>query len=89
MTAALTRPVDVAPAGHGSVLSGTWQLIRLALRRDRITLPIWILVIAVIPGSAVGAYQQVYPTAAERAALTAGMGTNPSLSLLYGPGFDL
>jgi ABC-2 type transport system permease protein len=89
MTAALDRPVDVASAGHGGALSGTWQLIRLALRRDRITLPVWILVIAVIPGSAVSAYQQFYPTAAERAALTAGMGANPSLSLLYGPAFDL
>jgi ABC-2 type transport system permease protein len=29
------------------------------------------------------------PAAAERVALTAGMGANPWLSLLYGPVFDL
>jgi ABC-2 type transport system permease protein len=89
MTATLDRPVAAAPAVDQGGLAGTWQLIRLALRRDRITLPIWVLVIGAIPASGVGAYEQFYPTAAERVALTAGMGANPSLSLLYGPVFDL
>jgi len=72
-----------------NALLGTGQLVRLALRRDRIALPLWVLVIGVLPASAAGAYDQLYPDAATRASLTAGMGANPSLTLLYGPAFDL
>jgi ABC-2 type transport system permease protein len=63
--------------------------MRLALRRDRIVLPIWSLVIAVVPAMTAGTYEQLYPTAAQRAALNASMGDNPSIALLYGPAFDL
>ncbi|GAA2988974.1 ABC transporter permease [Actinokineospora diospyrosa] len=72
-----------------SGITGTWPLIRLALRRDRVILPIWIVVLSVIPGSTVSAYEQLYPTAAARASLNAGTGSNPSVAVLYGPAFDL
>ncbi|PXY32671.1 ABC transporter permease [Prauserella muralis] len=71
------------------MLAGTGQLVRLALRRDRIVLPLWVLVIGVMAAAGAGAYETLYPTQAERAALTATMGSNPSLTLLYGPAFDL
>lgn len=29
-----------------NAFAGTWQLLRLALRRDRILLPVWIVVFA-------------------------------------------
>ena len=70
-------------------MSGTWSLIRLALRRDRVTLPIWIVVLGVLPASMADAYETFYPTAAERAGLTASIGRNPSVAVLYGPAFDL
>lgn len=79
-------PYSSARASH---LTGTWHLIRLALRRDRIVLPIWLLVLALAPAGTVGAYEQLYPTQVEREALTASMGNNPSIALLYGPAFDL
>ncbi|NIJ09933.1 ABC-2 type transport system permease protein [Saccharomonospora amisosensis] len=79
-------PYSSTRAGN---LAGTWQLIRLALRRDRIVLPIWLLVLALTPAGTVGAYEQIYRTQAEREALTASMGENPSIALLYGPAFDL
>ncbi len=69
--------------------SGTRALVRLALRRDRITLPIWIAVLGVIPASVYGSYSTFYPTAAERSALTSTIGRNPSVAVLYGPAFDL
>ncbi|HET6501921.1 MAG TPA: ABC transporter permease [Amycolatopsis sp.] len=70
-------------------LVGTRQLVRLALRRDRIVMPIWVLLLGIIPASTAGVYDQLYPDAAGRAALTAGMAANPTMSLLYGPAFDL
>jgi ABC-2 type transport system permease protein len=88
MTATLDRPPAVS-AVRGHTLTGTWQLIRLALRRDRIILPLWVLLLAFIPSSNTGAYATLYPTAAERAALTGSIGANPSVAVLYGPAFDL
>ncbi|NKQ54945.1 ABC transporter permease [Amycolatopsis sp. K13G38] len=70
-------------------LVGTRQLTRLALRRDRIVLPIWVVILGVLPASTMGLYDSLYPDAAARASLTRTMGANPSLSLLYGPAFDL
>lgn len=68
---------------------GTWQLVRLALRRDRISLPLWVVVLGVLPASTVAAYEQLYPTQASRAPLTAMLGGNPAITVIYGPAFDL
>ena len=72
-----------------SSLVGTGALIRLALRRDRLTLPIWIVVLGVMPASIANAYETFYPSAADRAGLTATIGRNPSVAVIYGPAFDL
>ncbi|MFD2418318.1 ABC transporter permease [Amycolatopsis pigmentata] len=69
--------------------AGTRHLVRLALRRDRVVLPLWVLVLGVIPVTTTGVYDQLYPDAASRAALTATTSANPTLSLLYGRAFDL
>jgi ABC-2 type transport system permease protein len=87
MTATLSRAeAEVAPAHE---LAGTWHLTRLALRRDRVVLPIWIVLLSIIPASTVKTFTQFYPTVADRQALQAGANTNPSYALLYGPPFDL
>ncbi|GHG18966.1 MULTISPECIES: ABC transporter permease [Amycolatopsis] len=86
MTATLARPVVVAPAHE---LAGTGHLTRLALRRDRVILPIWIVLLSVVPASSVNTFTQFYPTVADRLALQAGANANPSYALLYGPPFDL
>ncbi|MGW3997235.1 ABC transporter permease [Amycolatopsis sp. NPDC004772] len=87
MTATLTRPeAAVAPAHE---LAGTGHLTRLALRRDRVVLPIWIVLLSVVPASTVNTFTQFYPTVADRLALQAGANANPSYALLYGPPFDL
>ncbi|MDT7726283.1 MAG: polyether ionophore transport system permease protein [Actinomycetota bacterium] len=88
MTATLER-LPAPPSGPSHSFVGTWQLARLALRRDRIVLPLWIVILSVIPSSNAGAYDTLYPTVAERAALTASIGANPSVAVLYGPAFDL
>ncbi|RZS45008.1 ABC-2 type transport system permease protein [Herbihabitans rhizosphaerae] len=72
-----------------AALVGTRQLVRLALRRDRIILPIWILVLSFLPASTAKLYHELYPTEAARQALISGAGKNPSISVIYGPAFDL
>ncbi|WP_439385669.1 ABC transporter permease [Amycolatopsis lexingtonensis] len=87
MTATLSHAeADVAPAHE---LAGTWHLTRLALRRDRVVLPIWIVLLSIVPASTVNTFTQFYPTVADRLALQAGANANPSYALLYGPPFDL
>ncbi|MFI5637277.1 ABC transporter permease [Streptomyces goshikiensis] len=68
-------------------LAGTGALLRLALRRDRVMAPVWILVVAMLVLSLPGSLESVYGTAAERERLLATMATNGSLRALYGPVF--
>ena len=69
-------------------LSGTGALIRLILRRDRILLPIWILLLAVLPIFTAASFAELYPTAVERQAFAGTAGSNPALVALYGPLFS-
>lgn len=68
-------------------LAGTGTLLRLALRRDRVMMPVWIMVVAMTVLSLPASLESVYGTAAERARLIGTMNTNGSLRALYGPVF--
>ncbi|MGW2435191.1 ABC transporter permease [Streptomyces goshikiensis] len=68
-------------------LAETGALLRLALRRDRVMAPVWILVVAMLVLSLPGSLESVYGTAAERERLLATMTANGSLRALYGPVF--
>jgi len=72
-----------------TALAGTGELVRLALRRDRVTLPLWLAVLGLMPALVANAYAELYPTEALRAPLTTMVGSNPSLAVLLGPAFDL
>ncbi|GAA0995554.1 ABC transporter membrane-spanning protein [Acrocarpospora macrocephala] len=67
---------------------GTGVLVRLALRRDRLLLPVWILVIVAIPVAIASAIAELYPDVGQRLALGATMMANPALQALTGPIFD-
>ncbi|MFF3785469.1 ABC transporter permease [Streptomyces sp. NPDC001933] len=69
-------------------LAGTWTLLRLALRRDRIMLPIWVLALGGSFSSVGSSISSIYDTAAQRAELAASMNGNSSLRAMYGPVFD-
>ncbi|MFD7257852.1 ABC transporter permease [Streptomyces sp. NPDC059874] len=69
-------------------LVGTGALLRLALRRDRVMMPVWVLVTTLTVASMPGALGKVYATAAERAAAAASMNANSSMRALYGPVFS-
>ncbi|MEU6662470.1 ABC transporter permease [Streptomyces sp. NPDC046821] len=86
MTATALAPATAkAPSRH---LAGTGALLRLALRRDRVMIPVWVAVVAMLVLSMPGALDSVYGTAAERADLARSMVANTSMRAMYGPVFS-
>ncbi|MFF2849568.1 ABC transporter permease [Streptomyces sp. NPDC058001] len=73
--------------GGSRPLAGTGTLLRLALRRDRVMIPVWVLVISVMVLSMPGTLKGLYTTAAERADFAQSMVGNSSLRAMYGPVF--
>jgi ABC-2 type transport system permease protein len=67
-----------------SGLAGARELAKLALRRDRIMLPVWIYALTAISLSGGYALKLVYKTAAARESLAASVHTTPALKFLYG-----
>ncbi|HEY8482006.1 MAG TPA: ABC transporter permease [Spirillospora sp.] len=51
-----------------SAFTGTLRLARLALRRDRVQLPVWMLALAAVTGAVASSVTGVYDTAEEQAA---------------------
>ncbi len=77
------------PAGSGTAdLAGTWTVARLVMRRDRILLPVWLLVLAAVAASSAAATVGIYPTAAERRAAAEAVNSAPALVALYGRIYD-
>src|SRR5829696_3237815 len=70
-------------------LAGTLTLIRHIVRRDRFRLIIWVAVPVFLITSTYSAYEGLYPTVESRQGLQVQMGASTSLTLLYGPAFDL
>src|SRR5690348_10329090 len=71
----------------GRQLAGTTTLLRLALRRDRVMMPVWVLAVASMVLAVPASLESLYATAAERADLLTTMNSNGSLRALYGPVF--
>jgi ABC-2 type transport system permease protein len=65
-------------------LMGTGRLIRLAVRRDRVQLPIWIVGSAVLIAAAAAAVADEFPTEAERVTALRGAGSSPAVLLMRG-----
>ena len=57
--------------------TGTGSLIRLALRRDRILLPVWILVFVALAASSAASTADLYPTLESRVQLATTANANP------------
>ena len=73
------------PVRTESALTGTFGLLRLYLRRDRIVLPLWVLLLSLPLASVyIGSIETVYPTAAQRAAFAASIMASPAQRALYG-----
>lgn len=74
-------------AGGSRQFAGVGGLLRLALRRDRVMVPLWVLLVGGTTASAAGSLGDLYGTPAERADVVESMATNSSLRSLYGPVF--
>ena len=84
-TVAGPRHARPEPARSESVFTGTFGLLRLYLRRDRIVLPLWVLLLSLPLASVyIGSIETVYPTAAQRAAFAASIMASPAQRALYG-----
>lgn len=78
------RPAYPAPQ-RGSNFSGTLGMLRLYLRRDRISLPLWVFLLSVPLATVyVGSIEKVYPTQAARAGFAASIMASPAQRALYG-----
>lgn len=73
------------PAVHGMTLTGTAMLTRFALRRDRATLPWWLLGISLLLAVQSLQSQRLYDTPADLAQLRRTMGGNAAVVALSGP----
>jgi len=66
-------------------LQGLGPLFRLALRRDRVVMPVWILVIGGLTAGTAASIVGIYQTAEERLAAAAFSAGNPVLRIFDGP----
>ncbi|MEY6567270.1 ABC transporter permease, partial [Streptomyces sp. PGLac3x] len=83
-----TLPAPARPAGGGRPYAGTGTLLRLALRRDRVLIPLWGLGSGGLLAAGPPGLGALYSTAAARAPAAASMSGNRSLRALYGPVLD-
>lgn len=86
-TATLDRPHHAQSPGpqRSSNFAGTIGLLRLYLRRDRIVLPLWVLLLSVPLATVyIGSIEKVYPTQADRAGFAATIMASPAQRALYG-----
>lgn len=71
-----------------STFTGTGTMLRLALRRDRIRLPLWILGLVVLAGYSAAELELAYPTTENLHGLAAFV-QGPAGTMLTGPGYGL
>jgi ABC-2 type transport system permease protein len=86
------RPVAVpAPGGDGrgeSAFAGTGEMLRLALRRDRILVPAWVLGIAGMATLSAQATVGLYPELPQRVSAAEAINGSAALIALYGRIYD-
>jgi len=65
-------------------MTGTWKLVRLILRRDRVIMPLWVLFLGLIPLSYIATIDELFPTDADKAGYAATSAGNAGFVALYG-----
>ncbi|WP_227980196.1 ABC transporter permease [Nocardia spumae] len=87
-TATVTRPHGgfAESARSGSDFTGTGQLLRLYLRRDRIVLPLWVLLLSLPLGSVyVSSVDKLYSSPADLQNFAQTILSSPAQLAMYGP----
>jgi ABC-2 type transport system permease protein len=78
------HPAHQAPQ-RGSAFAGTLGMLRLYLRRDRVVLPLWVLLLSLPLATVyVGSIENVYPDQSARAGFAASIMASPAQRALYG-----
>lgn len=72
-----------------SALAGTRPLLITSLKHDMRGFAPWIVIATALSASSVLVYPWIFPTAEDRAGLSAALGANPALGIVFGPAFDL
>lgn len=70
-------------------MSGWLLLLRMALRRDRVLLPAWIAVFALVAGGSAAATDSLYADPAALASAGTAVNSAPALLAMYGPVYDV
>ncbi|POX88037.1 ABC transporter permease [Mycobacterium kansasii] len=79
------RPEPQSAPPRGSAFTGTLGLLRLYLRRDRVVLPLWVLLLSVPLATVyVSSIEKVYPAQQDRAGFAASIAASPAQRALYG-----
>lgn len=66
-------------------MTGTGKLLRLILRRDRVILPLWVLLLGLLPQVYIAGFQKLFTTDAERLDYAHVSAANAGFAGLYGP----
>ncbi|MEV1146413.1 hypothetical protein AB0I76_22515, partial [Micromonospora sp. NPDC049799] len=72
-----------------SELVGTGRLARLALRRDRIGLPVWVLLAISLGAGPAASIADAYASAEKQRGYAEGVGSNPAAAVFSGPSFGV
>ncbi|MCU1643558.1 MAG: hypothetical protein JWN03_3833 [Nocardia sp.] len=86
---AITAPRIFESPVRAADFTGTGQLLRLFLRRDRVVLPLWVLLLGLPVGSLyIGSIDKVYKTPADLASFAASILASPAQLAMYGPVYN-
>jgi len=80
----LDTPQTIDAPTIGSSLTGTGTMLRFIARRDRILMPVWLLVLAGVAAASASAAVGLYPTQDARVAAAESANATPALVALYG-----
>jgi ABC-2 type transport system permease protein len=70
-------------------MNGLGSLVRLAIRRNRWFLAVWLLGLFVVVPATAAAYEQVIPDPAQAGFIIEGLSNNPTMRAMLGPPFSL
>jgi ABC-2 type transport system permease protein len=70
-------------------MSASGQLIRLAVRRDRVLVPVWFAVLLLVCFASAASVPGLYPSEADRVKAAEAINASPGIVALYGPILDV
>src|SRR5262249_34825700 len=81
-------PASLPGCAMTQALLGAAELVKLALRRDRIMMPVWVYALTATAVSAAYSFRHLYDTPQSRLEFAAGVASNASTLAMYGPVHD-